>query len=194
MVTKGPPQGTVQSSRHTSATVALPLSSVSMEVSNAALDYLLIEAVPLSKEVCKELGYVDDAAETEACFRVEKYGFKVGKGLAQVITRNRPRLSQQLDIVKFVCKDLWMVVFHKQMDNLKTNHRDTFVLVDNNFPYCLHMSTKMGPENTVLAAAPYLWFPCGIIRGFMAALGVQCSVQFDTAQLPQVSFQVLIES
>jgi len=25
--------------------------------------------------------------------------------------------------MKFICKDLWMIVFKKQIDNLKTNHR-----------------------------------------------------------------------
>lgn len=26
-------------------------------------------------------------------------------------------------MIKFVCKDLWTLVFRKQVDNLKTNHR-----------------------------------------------------------------------
>jgi len=26
-------------------------------------------------------------------------------------------------VIKFLCKDLWMLVFRKQIDNLKTNHR-----------------------------------------------------------------------
>jgi hypothetical protein len=28
-----------------------------------------------------------------------------------------------LEVIKFVCKDFWQVVFKKQVDNLKTNHR-----------------------------------------------------------------------
>ena len=28
-----------------------------------------------------------------------------------------------LDVVKFICKDFWIAVFKKQIDNLKTNHR-----------------------------------------------------------------------
>lgn len=28
-----------------------------------------------------------------------------------------------LDVIKFICKDLWTIVFRKQIDNLKTNHR-----------------------------------------------------------------------
>ena len=26
-------------------------------------------------------------------------------------------------MIKFLCKDMWMLVFRKQIDNLKTNHR-----------------------------------------------------------------------
>ena len=28
-----------------------------------------------------------------------------------------------LDMIKFLCKDMWTLVFRKQIDNLKTNHR-----------------------------------------------------------------------
>lgn len=44
-------------------------------------------------------------------------------------TRERPRFEEKkdhekdLDIVKFVCKEFWIVLFKKQVDNLKTNHR-----------------------------------------------------------------------
>lgn len=41
-----------------------------------------------------------------------------------------PRLSQEvlsfrgeLDILKFLCKDIWMALFQKQMDSLRTNHQ-----------------------------------------------------------------------
>ena len=37
--------------------------------------------------------------------------------------RDRPRLQDTLERVKFVCKELWTVVWDKQIDNLRTNHR-----------------------------------------------------------------------
>ena len=42
------------------------------------------------------------------------------------------------------CKDLWQVVFRKQIDNLKTNHRGTFVLTDNKFMALGRMSVDRG--------------------------------------------------
>jgi len=56
-------------------------------------------------------------------FRLEKLGFRVGLGLSERFSRDRPRLTDNLDMIKFLCKDIWMIVFKKQIDNLKTNHR-----------------------------------------------------------------------
>lgn len=38
-------------------------------------------------------------------------------------SRDRPRFNDNLDVIKFLCKDLWTILFRKQIDNLKTNHR-----------------------------------------------------------------------
>lgn len=32
-------------------------------------------------------------------------------------------MSDTLEVIKFVCKDLWMAVFRRQVDNLRTNHK-----------------------------------------------------------------------
>jgi hypothetical protein len=55
--------------------------------------------------------------------RLERLGFRVGEGLSERFSRDRPRFTDQLDVIKFLCKDVWTVVFKKQIDNLKTNHR-----------------------------------------------------------------------
>lgn len=56
-------------------------------------------------------------------FRLEELGFRVGQGLSERFSKDRPRFTDHLDVIKFLCKDLWMVLFKKQVDNLKTNHR-----------------------------------------------------------------------
>ncbi|MCL7040177.1 hypothetical protein MKW94_001012 [Papaver nudicaule] len=35
----------------------------------------------------------------------------------------RPRFSDHLEAIKFICKDFWSELFKKQIDNLKANHR-----------------------------------------------------------------------
>ena len=38
-------------------------------------------------------------------------------------SRDRPRMTDPLEVVKFMCKEFWIAVFKKQVDNLRTNHR-----------------------------------------------------------------------
>lgn len=163
-----------------------------MSVAQSALDYLWIESVSLSKEVSDELGHNENAAN-EVSYRMEKHGFNVGRGLAYTLMReqSQPFLSE-LDVIKFVCKDLWQLLFYKQIDSLKTNHRDAYVLIDTNFAMCQRMSTNKGPEKTAELAKPYLWFPAGIIRGFLDVMGIECRVDFDAFDLPMVEFSIFI--
>jgi hypothetical protein len=39
------------------------------------------------------------------------------------LCRDRPLFSETLDVVKFICKDVWSACWDKQVDNLRTNHR-----------------------------------------------------------------------
>lgn len=172
------------------------------KVSASALDFLLIETIPLATRVCEELAaksqrvkHANSQAQAQMLednvySHVEGYGFKVGQGLAQVFTRDLPRFNSDLAVMKFICKDLWMTIYKKQMDNLKTNHRGTYVLVDNSFKPCQRMSTNLGDAETINQAMPYLWFPAGIIRGVLHALGLEATVSLDAVQLPAVSFNI----
>ncbi|CRK31450.1 hypothetical protein BN1708_005452 [Verticillium longisporum] len=133
---------------------------------------------------------MDEDEEKDAVFyRLEKLGYRVGQGLVERFSRDRPRFNDTLDVIKFLCKDLWSLVFRKQVDNLKTNHRGVYVLTDNNFRPFARMSTEVGGQ-AVLRAQPFLWFPCGILRGALAALGVDATVQAETNELPAAVFQI----
>ena len=39
-------------------------------------------------------------------------------------------------------------------------------------------------------ALQFLWFPCGIIRGGLASLGIDAIVQAETSELPAATFQI----
>lgn len=81
---------------------------------------------------------INEVIESEAMRRVERMGLKVGGYIAEKsvvrrrftssadlvrLTLARPPLATQLDIIKFICKDLFLYVYSKQIDNLRTNHR-----------------------------------------------------------------------
>ncbi|RDL35308.1 uncharacterized protein BP5553_07239 [Venustampulla echinocandica] len=122
-------------------------------------------------------------------FRLEMLGYRVGQGLVERFSKDRPRFTDTLDVIKFLCKDLWMLVFRKQIDNLKTNHRGVYVLTDNSFRPFSRMSTEAGGQ-AVVRAQPFLWFPCGIIRGALASMGINATVQAETSELPGATFQI----
>ncbi|GAB7323423.1 hypothetical protein MBLNU13_g05879t1 [Cladosporium sp. NU13] len=108
---------------------------------------------------------------------------------------NRPRPQTPLDSIKFVCKDLWPLLFRKQIDNLKTNHRGVFVLTDQRFQPISRVSVdrKAGvkaPEETLSRAQAYLYFPCGIIRGALAGLGMDVTVHADSSEIPAATFHI----
>ncbi|CCX12116.1 transport protein particle component [Pyronema domesticum] len=163
-------------------------------LSSSSLDLLLIELVPLAKRMAEQLatndGPLEDEEKREAMFfRLEQLGYRVGQGLVERFSRERPRMVETLDVIKFICKDIWMIVFRKQIDNLKTNHRGVYVLTDNSFRPFSRMSVEAG-GNAVLRAQPFLWFPCGIVRGALANMGVNASVQAETNDIPTAIFKI----
>jgi hypothetical protein len=54
---------------------------------------------------------------------LEAIGYRVGQQLMERYTRDKAPMPEVLDVMKFVCKELWVEVFGKSIDNLRTNHR-----------------------------------------------------------------------
>ncbi|OMO55300.1 Transport protein particle (TRAPP) component [Corchorus olitorius] len=150
-------------------------------------------------------------------YNQEVFAFVVLLGIAVIVisgvpfkcdrmyTMERPRFSDHLEAIKFICKDFWSELFKKQIDNLKTNHRGTFVLQDNRFRWLTRMSIDQSPENgaseepSIMAdnkavQSMHLYFPCGIIRGALSNLGIPCAVSADISNLPACSFVVRIKA
>ncbi|RKF62134.1 Trafficking protein particle complex subunit 6B [Erysiphe neolycopersici] len=143
-----------------------------------------------TNNVMAETKKMEEDEERDAVFfRLEALGYRVGQGLVERFSRDRPRFTNTLDVIKFICKDLWVILFRKQLDNLKTNHRGVYVLTDNSFRPFTRMSTEVGGQ-AVIRAQPFLWFPCGIIRGALANMGIDATVQAETNELPAASFQI----
>ncbi|XP_073003803.1 uncharacterized protein [Typha latifolia] len=174
------------------------------EVAESCVDGVIIEMVS---------AYCDRFYSTKpelAARRIEAIGFQVGHQLSERYTVERPRFSDHLEAIKFICKDFWTVLFKKQIDNLKTNHRGTFVLQDNCFRWLTRVSIDQSVENTnasqenssestsdnnaAQAANMHLYFPCGILRGALTNLGIPCAVTADISNLPACAFLIRIKA
>ncbi|ESN98876.1 hypothetical protein HELRODRAFT_155914 [Helobdella robusta] len=145
-------------------------------------DFLLLEMVDtmlqtdLDKDICLS--------------KLELLGFRVGHSIVERLTKDSPRFKEELDIMKFICKDFWSVLFKKQIDNLRTNHQGIFVLQENKF----RLLALMSNSKQYLEHAPkYLAFPCGLIRGALANFGILSIVTADVSIMPLCKFQIQIQ-
>jgi len=78
-------------------------------VNESCLEFLIMEMVDLMYRTT-----VDSENDKEAVYyKLEMLGYQVGQSLVERFTRDRPRFVDTLDVVKFICKDLWTIIFKK---------------------------------------------------------------------------------
>jgi hypothetical protein len=146
-------------------------------------------------------------------------GFKVGQRLALRLSFPLTPFYDPKDAVKFICKDLWFLVFRQQASRLQASKRGVYIIHDSNFPR-LHSLSKcvrhfqssevdssvpnssvsiFKDENESImprikeVALSQMQMTAGVIEGFLAACGHRSSVEcILTGPLPSCSFQVTI--
>ena len=154
-----------------------------------------------------------DAEEREkALANLELIGFNAGYRLIEKLTKESPKFKDELDLMKFICKDFWMSVFRKQIDNLRTNHQvrhkrgntvfhskhlmkisfqGVYVLQDNHFKFLSKVSES---KQYLESSSKFVIFSCGLVRGSLSNLGVNSIVTAEiSGQLPSVKFQVQVQ-
>mmetsp|Transcript_16941 Transcript_16941/g.66080 ORF Transcript_16941/g.66080 Transcript_16941/m.66080 type:complete len:166 (+) Transcript_16941:125-622(+) len=153
------------------------------QVSASCMEYLHMEMV--RHVVQSSSGLSDEAMYV----KLENLGFEVGRRLAELYTTERRKFKDNLEIIKFICKEFWTEVYRKQIDNLRTNHRGVFVLHDNKFNWLQHLSATQGSKEV----QNYIVFPCGMIRGALAGLGLACIVNADCSNFSTCIFTIKIK-
>jgi len=109
-------------------------------------------------------------------------GRRIGWQVAERLTVGRERFRTELDAVRWVCRDLWREVFGAQVDNLKTNHQGTYILGCRSFRPLRRVSGPRGePEAAAAHAGLAVRVPAALVRGALAALGVDAAVSAETA-------------
>ena len=121
--------------------------------------------------------------------RLESIGMHVGSSFAERLSANRQPFDDTLEVMKFICKDVWVALFDKQVDNLRTNRRGMFQLSDNLFKPIQRVSSWLGRQETVRKARIYAIFPAGIIRGILATMGYSGTVVPEITSVPQCAFR-----
>lgn len=119
----------------------------------------------------------EGAAEERVRGRVEDLGFTVGSRFVERVAQQRVLSHEQLEVMKFICKDFWNESFGKPIDKLQTNHRGVFVLKDENLRWIAGLSGA--GTGASLMRERLLRFPCGLVRGALQSLGLDASVSAE---------------
>lgn len=151
--------------------------------------------------------------------RLEALGQNIGRRIAERHAHYHDRMEQDLEKVKFICKDFWESTFRKQVDVLRTNHRGLYVLTDNNFPWLASICPPKTSSSTStngsaqaqkgqktkqkqameqdtpdgvsrLSAEDLIVLPCGIICGALTRLGLRCRVTADLFPMDEAGYRV----
>jgi hypothetical protein len=123
--------------------------------------------------------------------KIENMGFCVGRRLMERRTRDgeAKRLEGSMSVMRHICKDFWPVAFDHPATGLQTNNRGIFVIKDANFKLIQAIGPVEGVEQKDVVRK-YLVYPCGLLRGALASLGIACVVDAMVEDLPLVKFQV----
>lgn len=142
------------------------------------------------KLVCFEMvKYCDERNE---CEKLERMGFQIGYKFAERFVINHQKFGVTLDVIKFMCKDLWTALFGKNVDKLQTNHKGIYVLHDNTFSWINEIDIDYDDQNSINETKKYLIAPCGLIRGALTNLGIKCVVKAEFYNLPTCLFNIQI--
>ena len=142
-----------------------------------------------------EQSKVDGVADYELAFyKVERAGFVAGQQLLDTLLPDGERREQlgrdHLECLKYLCKEVWQSAFGKMMDNLKTNRKETFVMIDADFSWIRMFGEDARNEEMTQLVILYLAFPCGLLRGALTGCGLVAAVTAEIPAFPQCSFQV----
>ncbi|KAL3895845.1 MAG: hypothetical protein SGARI_007330 [Bacillariaceae sp.] len=159
------------------------------QVSDAAMELLFAEVLNYVEKSTPPAGDSKEQAifaKEMAAAKMERMGYSDPSMVAA---------AAQLEAVKFLCKEVWMEVFRKQIDKLQTNHRGVFVLKDLELRWLTRLPPNQETSRTM--AIQMLAFPCGIIRGTLSNLGipavVSCDFLADGQNMAACSFNIKIK-
>ena len=64
---------------------------------------------------CGKVNWRQNPRDADKMLCYGNAGYRVGRQLVERYAANRPRLGENLDVIKFICKEFWNEVFHKQV-------------------------------------------------------------------------------
>mmetsp|Transcript_82537 Transcript_82537/g.238978 ORF Transcript_82537/g.238978 Transcript_82537/m.238978 type:complete len:176 (-) Transcript_82537:28-555(-) len=127
-----------------------------------------------------------------ATAQLDAIGFQTGTRFVARQSVLKFPFTTLLNAMKFLCKDVWPVLFRKSVDRLQVDKLGNYVIQDRSFRWLEPLSGGGRDVEVQEAAALHVALPVGVIRGALHALGVDCTVAADisAAALPMCHFKV----
>ncbi|CAE8735914.1 unnamed protein product [Polarella glacialis] len=149
--------------------------------------------------------------------RLGAIGFTTGIRLATRMTAVKLPITNERNLMKYVCKELWTYLFRKPANRLQTDRLGRYIIQDWSFRWLeqfqppaasggVALAGANGSPQTTLAgralavelqelACLHLALPCGLLRGALHALGLESKVSAEVSVqgLPQCTFIVTLE-
>ena len=119
--------------------------------------------------------------------KLRAMGIRVGQVLQERLNVDAPRTQDEVDIVRFVCRDVWTNLFLKQIDKLKTDNKGAYYLIDNEFCLIKQVTDSM---QYVRDIPLFLEFTCGLVQGIFVQFGLSAIVTPEVTHPPTCMFKV----
>ena len=123
--------------------------------------------------------------------KLRAMGIRAGQVLQERLNIDAPRTQDEVDIVRFVCRDVWMNLFLKQIDKLKTDNKGAYYLIDNEFCLIKQVTDSM---QYVRDIPLFMEFTSGLVQGIFVQFGLAVIVTPDVTHPPICMFQVQVQS
>ena len=129
--------------------------------------------------------------DSEQSNKLRAMGIRVGQVLQERLNIDAPRTQDEVDIVRFVCRDVWTNLFLKQIDKLKTDNKGAYYLIDNEFCLLKQVTESM---QYVRELPLFLEFTCGLVQGTFVQFGLSVIVTPEVTHPPTCMFKVQVQT
>lgn len=124
--------------------------------------------------------------------KLKELGIEIGKKLAERLLLQKNDLHDLKDILKFIAKDMWFVLFNKNADKIQIFRKGIYSIVDNDVQFWLkHLLIDNETKQKNNFIHYFLIVITGIIKGALKRFNKKGYITYDLSY-PQCSFQISI--
>ncbi|CRH00949.1 trafficking protein particle complex subunit 6A, putative [Plasmodium relictum] len=124
--------------------------------------------------------------------KLKDMGKNIGMKLVERMLIHKNEFNDVKDILKFIGRDIWYILFNKNADKLQTYKKGVYIVIDNDIGiYLKHLLIDNGTNQKNNFIHYFLILIIGIIKGILKRFKIKGYVTYDL-NYPHCSFQINI--